>query len=543
MSLRASTSVHQSLAVDTDAELGKLTTTSLEDGDLVYVKGTGQYWRLSKSSTAAMSGNVKACASGGRWFLCFIDSAGGAFSVANVSALAAIDSVNMVDGAQIYVESLRSVFTLSSTAGTPDNITIVAAYGSSKYWYRSEERALSWAYQTTWYIDPLGAGSSDENDGSTALTPLLTWAEFRRRVSDMMVDMTVNIVSSTTEILDGNFQGLNALRTLIIQGTPTVLQTLTGTTFTNPVRSGVQAMGTMSSTDLADFTPFVGYMLKAGNQYAPLLGASGGGAPYLSYWTDETGTQTLPANGTTVTILSLPTAASVRVVATDIKLWVKTLKFDTADTFSAPQIMAQVRLPKFVACDFATSLFVDCFTYFYACLLSASGVLQVSLKANFIGGGSKRALYHGLLGELSFTGFIIYGAAGVGLEVGNGSNNLPLSPVSSTGTSFGLGIFNSTGTGFKLGQGAVASMQSLFGLGNGGYGLEINYGARAWMATTPTITGTSGDLQFCGAGTAIVPLTNGVLPTSSALTTWAHWTGAFSSKAMNYGNGTVLAGA
>lgn len=49
MSLRASTSVHQSLAVDTDAELGKLTTTSLEDGDLVYVKGTGQYWRLSKS--------------------------------------------------------------------------------------------------------------------------------------------------------------------------------------------------------------------------------------------------------------------------------------------------------------------------------------------------------------------------------------------------------------------------------------------------------------------------------------------------------------
>ena len=211
MTLRASNAVHQSLSVDTEAELGKLTTASLEDGDLVYVRATDQYWRLVKSSTATTSGNVKTCVSGGRWFLCYLAAPGGGFGVATINDLAALDTALMSDGTTVWVESVRSNFVLESTVGTPNTITVVAAYGSTKYWYRSTERSITWAKQTTWYVDPITG--NDENDGSTTLTALESFDEFRRRVYELWASMTVTIVGTAyAGSLIGEFTAKTRLR-------------------------------------------------------------------------------------------------------------------------------------------------------------------------------------------------------------------------------------------------------------------------------------------------------------------------------------------
>ena len=70
MSLGPSFSPHPNLSIDSLSELGSLKVSSLTDGDLVYVRDVDQYWRLSLSSSAPVSGSVRTSAMGGRWLLC-----------------------------------------------------------------------------------------------------------------------------------------------------------------------------------------------------------------------------------------------------------------------------------------------------------------------------------------------------------------------------------------------------------------------------------------------------------------------------------------
>jgi hypothetical protein len=449
-----------------------------------------------------------------------------------------------LDNKITYVASIHRYFQIVRSDPTlvADGSTVLSTFSGNGYWVALEIQTLAWSYQSAWYIDPtLG---NDENDGSTSTTAIKTWSEFQRRVSLVAVDMTITILGALTEVIEGLFQGYNGVWTMIIQGSPTTLVTLTGTTFTDPVRSGAQALGNMSSPDLASFTPYNGKMLRAGAQFVPILGVSGGGVPLLSYWTDESFTTTKPANGTVTEILQLVDVSSIRMSVVGLKLQIKYLRFTTADTFSGPDITGATFL-RYVCCDFACTFFISVDTYLFSCLLSGTGSSIFEQTARFIGGGSKRPIFHLNAGCPSFTGFIIYAPNGVGLEIGNSSNSSKISQAETTGTSLGLGVFNAIGPGVRVSQGGRLSAQSLFGQGNSTYGFETNYGGQTWCATAPTITGTSGDLSFCAAATAIPPLTAGaVVPVASALTTWAQWAAApFGSKVMNYGNGTLLAGA
>lgn len=126
-------------------------------------------------------------------------------------------------------------------------------------------------------------------------------------------------------------------------------------------------------------------------------------------------------------------------------------------------------------------------------------------------------------------------------QVGNGSS--PGFPTAVTVYSgLGLGVFSSAGNGIEVGAGAIITGANLYGASNGGYGITVNYGGKVQVTAAPTITGTSGDLQFCGAATAIPPLTGGAaVPAASALATWAQWAAApFNSKVVNYSNGSSL---
>ena len=74
MSLGASPVTHPNLSIDSLSELGSLKVSSLTDGDLVYVRDTDQFWRLSLSSTEPTSSWTHSCAMGGRWLLLIDDA-------------------------------------------------------------------------------------------------------------------------------------------------------------------------------------------------------------------------------------------------------------------------------------------------------------------------------------------------------------------------------------------------------------------------------------------------------------------------------------
>lgn len=107
--------------------------------------------------------------------------------VADVAALAALSVVDLDDGVAVYVETLRSYFTLKTgVVAAPDNITSVSALGGLKGWFRSDDVSYSWDSITTFYIDAILG--DDENDGEAPHIgptpysgPIKTLAELTRR--------------------------------------------------------------------------------------------------------------------------------------------------------------------------------------------------------------------------------------------------------------------------------------------------------------------------------------------------------------------------
>ncbi len=466
-----------------------------------------------------------------------------AASVTTLANLGGLPDDAYKDGDFAYVQSSRATYQLDRTStATPSSVAVDTFSGNGQWVFF--QASTSWQTQATWYIDP--AAGDDENDGATTTTALATWAEFTRRLEAISLVTTVTILSNIAEPLLGQFRGLNTTATLSIVGNPTILATATGTTFADPVRSGAQSPGTMTAGNIADFTPYLGKILRSpANSYAPVLAISGV-APLLPYWTTEAPVpvQTPPANGTDIEVLDLVTAPTIGIDAVDLPLFVRTLKFTSTDFPSAPWISStNTRGGYFTACEFTSSLHAPTPIYLIGCYLTGSGAIAPDIIARFMGGGSRnRAIFHSSSSTLSFQGFIVYGGSGV--TIGNPGGYGELARISTGGSSLGLGIFAATSNAITIGSMAFASFQSLFGSGNTGYGLVASNGAQVYCVATPTITGGSGDLQVNAAATAIPPLTAaGAVPAASALTTWAQWAAApFSRNVVSYTNGTRVIG-
>jgi len=96
----------------------------------------------------------------------------------------------LIDGTSLaWVESVKDTWRWDATSTlTADNITVanpLANGANPGRFIRELFAAPEWALQTTWVVDELNTSTlaSDENDGFTATTPLLTNAEFNRRTS------------------------------------------------------------------------------------------------------------------------------------------------------------------------------------------------------------------------------------------------------------------------------------------------------------------------------------------------------------------------
>ena len=474
-----------------------------------------------------------------------------AASVTTLANLAGLPDDAYKDGDFAYVQSTRATYQLDrASAATPSSVAVDTFSGNGQWVFF--QASSSWGSQATWYIDP--AAGDDENDGATTTTAIATWAEFRRRIKTFTTSITVTIRGDLTEPLTGDFESTSSANSFTVIGEAVVLATATGTAFTAPVRSGAQAMGTMSAGNITDFTAYDGKMLRTGTIYAPILGVSGVApnvAPLLPYWASEALSNSPPAPGVAVEILQLIEVPSMQITISSAPLFVRFLKF-TSTSFQQSSF-SRADNPygiTYSACEFVRAVGTLSDTFYVGCLLTGTGGLYPYAPISFIGGGSKARGLTTLIDSASavtFQGFIINGnnTVAVGLGVGGGANYQLLAQVGSSSGSYGLGVFNCTSHGVSLTSGAFASFQSLFGSGNVGYGLYIHYGAQCWLATTPTITGTAGELQFCGAGTAIPPLVGGAaVPVAEALTTWAQWAGGnFAKRVTNYGNSTSLIGA
>ena len=150
-------------------------------------------------------------------------------AVPNIAALMALPTATIDDGGVVAVKSVMDQWMLDKTSAlAPDGITVVPASGGGN-WLRLEIPSQKWLLQPTWYIDPLTG--NDENVGSTALTPLSTFAEWKRRVGTRLeIPQTLNIQSDLTEDLlfdmdnEQVYVVLQGIRTVLYSGTVTAAQ-------------------------------------------------------------------------------------------------------------------------------------------------------------------------------------------------------------------------------------------------------------------------------------------------------------------------------
>jgi len=158
-------------------------------------------------------------------------------SVATVAALAALDATAFPTGTVALVESVKDGFRLDKTSAlTPTAMLTVAAVGGGN-WVREGLPFLGFSLVLDWYWDPANSSglASDDGDGLSLTTPLLTHAELMRRVraGGVTAGYSVHVMSaSAAENLVINPQ-LTAVGFIYYFSSPTALFSGTLTAVTN----------------------------------------------------------------------------------------------------------------------------------------------------------------------------------------------------------------------------------------------------------------------------------------------------------------------
>jgi len=229
---------------------------------------------------------------------------------ANRAALAALDASTMNDGTPCWVSTYGAIFDLMTSALTLDTDTIVAASGApTKQWIRRQvPYRQNWA-AVSWWVDPANSTgtASNENDGVSAVTPLLTWAEFNRRVYYAQWAATVTVrplsdAATTDDIIVTAIGPAN----LDIRGVVTVLSTnvVTAAQARTPATNLANEI-----TTAADLSAHVGRLLRVQgtSNYAVCSKAVAAGVLRLGeLWnvtTDALAAAAGVANGATVEVM------------------------------------------------------------------------------------------------------------------------------------------------------------------------------------------------------------------------------------------------
>src|SRR5271166_2401505 len=210
--------------------------------------------------------------------------------------------------------------------------------------------------QPIWFVDPsdVTGNASDNNTGTTALAPLLTFAEIVKRwgTNEPTLNQATTIIflSDQPDFSDPvDIAPISNQYNLTIIGTPTVLATGTIGVYNSRLTTGGYATGTLdnfTSPEIADFTPYTDLMVQttsatfwispdettasfpASTAYvsAPMQTIAPGSGAYLS-----------PGDGFSASLVPppawvVPTAGETFSIVQPCRVFVTRLQFDVSST-------------------------------------------------------------------------------------------------------------------------------------------------------------------------------------------------------------------
>ena len=566
-------------ACQTVADLTVLPRTALSDGCRSWVSAAGAthgLWCLDDNSAAAVDNlTVVATSDGvGRWIYFGFAATPMAvnISVNTEALLSAVGVVAFLDGALAFVgnpaggvgQSQDSTWQLVTQVGAVPALSaheVIASSAAGRVWQRLLDiQTPRWAQQITWYIDPVGG--NDQSAGTVG-DPLLTWAEFARRMPVAATAYTVNILgnlAATDPIswmprIEWSRQLSATKPSITIVGTETV------------AANGVFAAGaTLPVVNVASqFTVAAhgawatGRAVRnttAGARFGALAFVSldmGAGQAECSPWWlaatfAEAAAPLLNDTFNEITWSTAPEVLTLGITTVLQKLDIALLSFGVTSVYQLNECRAPVSIPAVGTAQ----LFNGCH-----CKGGAFSIF-VPVLATYVGSFVDRTATTNPItlaggGVASFLSTLIRGNAAQtteGIRVGRRSP-------SGTGSIGGPGRLGLRRTQyFNLGtavtSGVVAVMGNVdiedfvSGSGNaalGGAAFEVAGGdVRVKTNIIPTVTGAV-ELLVDGAANQIPPLVAGALvPAAAPLTTWVQWNGVgFVRFFTGNGTGSVIA--
>lgn len=181
-----------------------------------------------------------------------------------------IDTTSLTDGTQVWVRSVEDWFVIDKSSGASiDGITVVAPGVGPGQWLRKLTGSERWRQQAAWFIDPanVSATASDENDGFTGATALLTDAERQRRWKPdpqaiAAVAITITWLSTAVSLDPVGMHAFGPTIVLLFQGTTTSLQAGTLTGGTAALVSGTSLPVVEDTGTPVNFAAFVGKRIR-----------------------------------------------------------------------------------------------------------------------------------------------------------------------------------------------------------------------------------------------------------------------------------------
>jgi hypothetical protein len=442
--------------------------------------------------------------------------------IQNSGSIAGLNNTNvstLVTGEEwvIWVESVRAPWRLDRSVQaatlTVNHKDVEAVLGEpNSRWLRLQWQDVFWKSQLTWFIDPANstALASDENDGLTAITPLLSTAEYRRRVfgANYTASPTINFLSASTVTDDGNFTGIKGTAIIFnIIGTPVKIGA-TGTIDAAVVPFA--GNGRYTITDTSENWTTNGWVSTATNprlvrntaktKHAWVKSYLGGGVASISQPTDASETAGFSnsnvdfVNGETYEVCSIPTLPTLQMdVNSGLTIVVRCMKITTGPLAPSGTLFGVL-----------------------------AGIVPASAMA-WTESGTTPAFFNCFFGGVqSFFAIPIFRtclALGASLQfyksIDNTTNSLDLqnSGVAANGVAGSIGLlraFDCTGAVFTARYGASPLVEGLVGTGNTGKLLVATKSVIYGGGTATAATTDANPFQLNAAVGAVTPVVDAV---------------------------------
>jgi len=275
---------------------------------------------------------------------------------ANVPALSLIDDTLLANGALVWVTSRKRYFSLdkTSSAALTSGEVVATKSGTGRWVSLDATTSFVWSLQTVWYLDPANASNaaSDDNNGLTAGTPLLTGEELQRRLGTLQRTLnggstvTVNVLSSGANL---SFMGVKGTINVVGTRTQIFAGTLTSATAIN--RAGntpqiIQASGLAGSwTALGGVSQRIRLTSGAtlGTAFIMVDDGTGNHQAETTPFVDSSGNSFNPAGTENFVVESLSTIADItmdQVGVLELIVFVTDSQFTTLTKANAGQVIA-----------------------------------------------------------------------------------------------------------------------------------------------------------------------------------------------------------